>query len=116
VTWSGVENSIGVVCVCLPSLRPILRLVTGSLPSANIQNISSSFGIPRETRETSRAKRTQGGDEFELLDDFETGRTISSGKTNDIHVKLSRKTSGTISLDGEIDNASTASKQMHEGV
>ncbi|KAH9204281.1 hypothetical protein DL95DRAFT_255163, partial [Leptodontidium sp. 2 PMI_412] len=25
VIWSGVENSIGVVCVCLPSLRPILR-------------------------------------------------------------------------------------------
>lgn len=114
--WSGVENSIGVVCVCLPSLRPILRRITGSLPSANTQNISSSFGIPSEARGTTKAKRTQGGDEFELLDDFETGRAISCNKTNVVHVELSRKTSGTTSLYEETENASTVSKQMHEGV
>jgi hypothetical protein len=116
VVWSGVENSIGVVCVCLPSLRPILRYVTGSLPSVNTQNISPSFGISSAAKEATKVRKTQGRDEFELLDDFVTGRSISFGKTNDVHMGLSRKTSGTMSLDDENGSASAASKQMHEGV
>ncbi|KAG4443492.1 hypothetical protein IFR05_001062 [Cadophora sp. M221] len=116
VVWSGVENSIGVVCVCLPSLRPILRRITGSLPSATAPNISSPFSIRSRARETNKAKRTQGGDEFGLLDDLETGGAVASVKTNVVHAGLSRKTTGTTSLTEENENASTASKQMHEGV
>jgi hypothetical protein len=115
VVWSGVENSIGVVCVCLPSLRPILRRITGSVSPLDPQN-DPSLGIPSENRDTTRSRRTQVGDEFELLDDFEIGRVLCSTKTDNVHVELSSKKSGTLSLEGETDGASTSSKQIHEGV
>ncbi|KAK7177430.1 hypothetical protein PSPO01_16522 [Paraphaeosphaeria sporulosa] len=48
-TWSSVETNIGIICSCLPCLRPlVLRLMPGVFPSVHYrQNASASAAFSR---------------------------------------------------------------------
>ncbi|KAH7066512.1 hypothetical protein FB567DRAFT_634945 [Paraphoma chrysanthemicola] len=71
VFWSLVENCMGVICVCLPSLRPVIKLI----PWISKVGISLGSGRPSGFRTsvsgleqgTNKTKQPQV-DEFELLE------------------------------------------------
>lgn len=41
MTWSQVEQGIGIVCACLPTLRPLMSYITPSRSRSNTKNSSS---------------------------------------------------------------------------
>lgn len=52
-TWSSIETNIGIICSCLPCLRP---LVSRYLPDV-LSNTSSRAGQSGESKEVSRVSR-----------------------------------------------------------
>jgi hypothetical protein len=42
-TWSSVEQSVGIICACLPTLRPLFRRLYGASRAASIRDSSSTF-------------------------------------------------------------------------
>lgn len=46
-TWSSIEQSVGIICACLPTLRPLLRLLYGSSVSIRKRDNASSNSPPR---------------------------------------------------------------------
>jgi hypothetical protein len=71
VLWSAMECCIGVVCVCLPSLKPVVRLLPGA--SRFGKSVGSGHTSGRDTRflgpehGTDKLKQ-QHHDEYELLE------------------------------------------------
>lgn len=40
-TWSSIEQSVGVICACLPTLRPLVRTLYGSSKANSEREISN---------------------------------------------------------------------------
>jgi hypothetical protein len=68
-TWSSVEQSVGIICACLPTLRPLLRLLYGS--SANIirKRATASSDFPQRGPLSGRVSQK---DEENSLDSLES--------------------------------------------
>lgn len=102
--WSLVEVNVGLICVCLPSLRPMIRVIgldsifsfSRSRPSANTPDPYRGLSKDKSGHSTSRKKSnslftTVGGgtrageeDEFEMIgkeERMEGKGAISSGQT-----------------------------------
>lgn len=64
-TWSSIEQSVGIICACLPTLRPLLRWLTGSSASSIRNRDSSSSEFPQRSPLSSRPSQK---DEENALD------------------------------------------------
>ncbi|KAH7339242.1 hypothetical protein BKA66DRAFT_581799 [Pyrenochaeta sp. MPI-SDFR-AT-0127] len=71
VFWTGIESCMSIICVCLPSLRPVVKLLPWgsclgkSLISGN--DSKPSMGVPESEYSIRKTKDTQN-DEYELLE------------------------------------------------
>ena len=54
MTWSIVEQGIGIVCACLPTLRPLMGYITPSRIKSNTKN-SDSIGMDKYRSATVRS-------------------------------------------------------------
>lgn len=64
-TWSSIEQSVGIICACLPTIRPLLRWLTGSSASSIRKRDSSSSEFPQRSPLSGRRSQT---DEENSLD------------------------------------------------
>ncbi|CEJ57370.1 hypothetical protein PMG11_06063 [Penicillium brasilianum] len=64
-TWSSIEQSVGIICACLPTIRPLLRWLTGSSASSIRKRDSSSSEFPQGSPLSGRRSQT---DEENSLD------------------------------------------------
>ncbi|KAJ5909579.1 hypothetical protein N7504_004222 [Penicillium tannophilum] len=46
-TWSSVEQSVGIICACLPTLRPLFRWLSGSLRKGTKNRDSALSDFPK---------------------------------------------------------------------
>ena len=60
MTWSIVEQGIGIVCACLPTLRPLLGFMNSNRSKNNTNN-SSSIGMDNYRSGTVRSEAGAGG-------------------------------------------------------
>ncbi|KAH7382070.1 hypothetical protein BKA64DRAFT_684859 [Cadophora sp. MPI-SDFR-AT-0126] len=84
VLWSAVENCMGVVCVCLPSLRPIVRLLPCPCSSRLGRSLKTSHpSLPTiggtGLEHVMSKGRKQQFDEFELLERGDSSCWVKSG-------------------------------------
>lgn len=42
--WSSVEISVGIICACLPTMQPVLRLFSGKVHNATLQQRKRESG------------------------------------------------------------------------
>jgi len=54
-TWSSIEQSVGIICACLPTLRPFFRWLSGSLRKDTKNRDSALSDFPRQTPLSRRA-------------------------------------------------------------
>ncbi|KAJ5816708.1 hypothetical protein N7447_008941 [Penicillium robsamsonii] len=59
-TWSSVEQSMGIICACLPTLRPLFRRFYGSSRAASSIGNSSAFDSHARSSLSSRLSRCDG--------------------------------------------------------
>ncbi|KAH7065625.1 hypothetical protein B0J12DRAFT_561216 [Macrophomina phaseolina] len=89
VVLSAIENCLGVVCICLPSLRPIVMLlpcsslltrVSGSYPASTPNDVSNpSRRLASRLGRRGIRRREDQPDEFELLDGAGGGCWVETG-------------------------------------
>ncbi|GLI77199.1 hypothetical protein PoHVEF18_005485 [Penicillium ochrochloron] len=63
-TWSSIEQSVGIICACLPTLRPLLRLLYGSYVNSIRKRDSASSNFP--PRGPLSGKQSQNDEENSL--------------------------------------------------
>jgi hypothetical protein len=63
-TWSSIEQSVGIICACLPTLRPLLRLLYGSSVNSIRKRDSASSNFP--PRGPLSGKQSQNDEENSL--------------------------------------------------
>ncbi|KAI0571367.1 hypothetical protein Ptr902_00896 [Pyrenophora tritici-repentis] len=99
-TWSSVEANVGIICACLPILRP---LVTQWFPRAFTSRHPSQFSRPPNatygSRRSSKLPRTK---ESFAMNTSRTTRTAASDEARDIQVV----TDIHVQVEGESDAAS----------
>lgn len=88
VLWSAIENCMGVVCICLPSLRPVVNLLPGA--SRLGKSVGSGHTSGRDTRylepehDAEKAKQQQY-DEYELLERDRDCCWVEAGRLDEGH-------------------------------
>lgn len=48
-TWSSIEQSVGIICACLPTLRPLFRWLSGSVRKDTSNRDSALSDFPKQT-------------------------------------------------------------------
>jgi hypothetical protein len=71
-TWSSIEQSVGIICACLPTIRPLLRWLTGSSGSSIRKRDSCSSEFPQRSPLSGRRSQT---DEENSLDPLASPRS-----------------------------------------
>jgi len=94
-TWSAVELNVGIVCACLPTMRPLINAISPKLLDSTRRGTAATVTpLPymgdKHQRSTTYTSRLQSQDDSTL--DFETLRDSSSD--NQIHVQYEWKVSG----------------------
>ena len=56
-TWSSIEQSVGNICACLPTLRPLLRWLSGSSVRSICKRGSASSDFPQRGPVSGRSSR-----------------------------------------------------------
>ena len=64
-TWSSVEQSVGIICACLPTLRPFFRWLYGASKNCTQKRDSAQSGPPSRAPLSSRVSY---GDEESALE------------------------------------------------
>ncbi|KAJ5651920.1 hypothetical protein N7507_009346 [Penicillium longicatenatum] len=54
-TWSSIEQSVGIICACLPTLRPLFRWLSGSLEKDAKNRDSALSDFPKQAPLSRRA-------------------------------------------------------------
>ncbi|KAJ5769392.1 hypothetical protein N7520_003951 [Penicillium odoratum] len=54
-TWSSIEQSVGIICACLPTMRPLFRWLSGSFKKDTIKRDSTLSIFPKQTILSCRA-------------------------------------------------------------
>lgn len=118
--WTAIEFDMAIVCACLPSLRPILSLVTGCSPSQNhyLENKSdnkfvSLFFAKRSRGSSSYRSHRKPTEESESQRGFvplSEGRTLSKAFTGKTDSPVREHGSGE---DIEMQGGVNTSKSIH---
>ena len=97
-TWSSIEQSVGIICACLPTLRPFFRWLYGTSRKSTRNRDSAMSEFPKQTP---LACRTYHGDEENALGlvNLPAERQVSSsqgnkGKQREYNRPISQETSG----------------------
>ena len=96
-TWSSIEQSVGIICACLPTLRPLFRLLYGrSANSVHKRNSASSDPPSRPL-----SNRLSQRDEENSLDSLKTS-TSPTPLTSQVNPQSMHEASpqGTAAADG----------------
>lgn len=107
--WSSVEPNIGIVCACLPTLRPLMRRVVPKWFSGSSFNKSGSG--PNYGTDYSSRLRSQTGDFYALTDRNAPNKDKSDdemGLTNNFHSDGHQPRAST--------GNSTAPEENHDGI
>ncbi|OQE37327.1 hypothetical protein PENCOP_c010G03362 [Penicillium coprophilum] len=64
-TWSSVEQSVGIICACLPTLRPLFRRLYGSSRVASSRSTSPALGS--QDRSSLSGRMSQGDEETRII-------------------------------------------------
>ncbi|KAF1977477.1 hypothetical protein BU23DRAFT_453079 [Bimuria novae-zelandiae CBS 107.79] len=117
VLWSAMENCIGIVCICLPSLRPVVNLLPWASRFGN--SLGSTHASGRDSRflgtEHGPDKSKQQNDEYELLERDRAGCLIEAGKSIEGH-SIQTMEDGSISVKTQIQISYSEEKQPAEAV
>lgn len=68
-TWSSIEQSVGIICACLPTLRPLVRLLYYSSANSIRKRDSASSELPPRGALSGRLSQR---DEENSLDSLES--------------------------------------------